>query len=120
MWILLPQMCAFESLAYVFHIYEGKHTIHNYIHTLTVVSYIVATAALEQTDRSEAAIQSAPPGPLTTINVKVQLFTRAFFIIRYLRTACHLPRVQICIDLNIRIGTILSAVMFVNLQFTQL
>ncbi|MEQ2186582.1 hypothetical protein GOODEAATRI_030114 [Goodea atripinnis] len=36
--------------------------------TPSVVSYIVTTAALGQTDRSEAAIQLAPPGPLVTIS----------------------------------------------------
>ncbi|KAK5601288.1 hypothetical protein CRENBAI_001775 [Crenichthys baileyi] len=33
-----------------------------------VVSYIIATAALGQTDRSKNAIQSAPPSLLTTIS----------------------------------------------------
>ncbi|MEQ2296531.1 hypothetical protein AMECASPLE_025685 [Ameca splendens] len=41
---------------------------HPPIHTLTVVGYIIATAALGHTDRSRAAIQLVPPGPLTTIS----------------------------------------------------
>lgn len=39
--------------------------IYAQIHTLMVISYIVATATLGQNDRHEAAIQLAPPGPLT-------------------------------------------------------
>lgn len=38
---------------------------HSQIHTMMVISYIVAAAALGQTERSSAAIQLAP---LTTTN----------------------------------------------------
>ncbi|MED6256508.1 hypothetical protein ATANTOWER_027735 [Ataeniobius toweri] len=45
-----------------------QSTIHPHIHTLTLVGYTVATAALGHTDRIEAAIQSVPQGPLTTVS----------------------------------------------------
>ncbi|MED6258614.1 hypothetical protein ATANTOWER_009810 [Ataeniobius toweri] len=41
---------------------------HTSIHTLTVVDYILARAALGQPDRTEVAIQSVPPSPLTTFS----------------------------------------------------
>lgn len=42
--------------------------IQTHTSTKMVVSNIVATAALGQTDRSQAAIQSMPLGALTTTN----------------------------------------------------
>ncbi|MEQ2169637.1 hypothetical protein GOODEAATRI_027281 [Goodea atripinnis] len=47
-------------------LHYNQSSSHSY--TPTVVSYIVATAALGQTDRRKAAIQSAPPSSLTTIS----------------------------------------------------
>ncbi|MED6295608.1 hypothetical protein CHARACLAT_033552 [Characodon lateralis] len=55
---ITPNLFTLQSLIYSF--------IH--IHTPTVVSYVVAIAALGQTNRSEATIQSARPGPLTIIS----------------------------------------------------
>ncbi|KAK5603740.1 hypothetical protein CRENBAI_001760 [Crenichthys baileyi] len=45
--------------------YTLQSVILPFVHNFTVVSYNVATAALGQTDRNEAAIQSALPSPLT-------------------------------------------------------
>ncbi|MEQ2235760.1 hypothetical protein ILYODFUR_005496 [Ilyodon furcidens] len=42
--------------------------IHRHILTLTVVTHIVASGALGRTDKSRAAIQSGPLGPLSTIS----------------------------------------------------
>lgn len=45
-----------------------KHfTLHSFMHALLGSNYIVATASLGVTDRNEAAVHRAAPGPLTTV-----------------------------------------------------
>ncbi|MEQ2292123.1 hypothetical protein AMECASPLE_019863 [Ameca splendens] len=60
---------------------DPKNTLHysqssthssTHLHTNSCeLLYIAATAAMGQTDSSEAAIQSAPPGPVITISRQV-------------------------------------------------